>query len=33
VLKQGQTSSLIIKLNLKGNSGDIGKVQSLLNVV
>jgi hypothetical protein len=33
VLNQGQTNSLIVKLNLKGNNGDIGKVQSFLSEV
>jgi hypothetical protein len=33
VLNQGQANSLIVKLNLKGNSGDIGKVQAFLNEV
>jgi hypothetical protein len=33
VLNQGQANSLIVKLNLKGNNGDIGKVQAFLNEV
>src|SRR5262249_1081711 len=33
VLNQGQANSLIVKLNLKGNSGDIGKVQAFLQEV
>jgi hypothetical protein len=33
VLNQGQASSLIVKLNLKGNTGDIGMVQAFLNEV
>jgi hypothetical protein len=32
-LNQGQANSLIVKLNLKGNSGDIGKVQAFLQEV
>src|SRR5262249_50894466 len=31
VLNQGQANSLIVKLNLKGNNGDVGKVQAFLN--
>jgi hypothetical protein len=30
VLNKGQANALIVKLNLKGNNGDIGKVQSFL---
>jgi len=33
VLNDGQTNSLDVKLNLKDNTGDIGKVQSFLNQV
>jgi hypothetical protein len=33
VLNQGQANSLIVKLNLKGNNGDVGKVQAFLNEV
>jgi hypothetical protein len=33
VLNHGQANSLIVKLNLKGNNGDIGKVQAFLNEV
>jgi hypothetical protein len=33
VLNQGQANSLIVKLNLKGNNGDIGKVQAFLDEV
>jgi hypothetical protein len=33
VLSQGQANSLIAKLNLQGNIGDIGKVQSFFNEV
>jgi hypothetical protein len=33
VLNPGQASSLIVKLNLQGNRGDIGKVQAFLNEV
>lgn len=33
VLNQGQANSLIVKLTLKGNNGDIGKVQAFLNEV
>jgi hypothetical protein len=33
VLNRGQANSLIVKLNLKGNHGDIGKVQAFLNEV
>jgi hypothetical protein len=33
VLNQGQANSLIVKLNLKGNNGDSGKVQAFLNEV
>jgi hypothetical protein len=33
VLNQGQANSLIVKLNLQGNNGDIGKVQAFLNEV
>jgi hypothetical protein len=33
VLSQGQANSLISKLNLTGNSSDIGKVQAFLNAV
>jgi hypothetical protein len=33
VLNQGQANSLIVKLNLKGNNGDCGKVQAFLNEV
>jgi hypothetical protein len=30
VLNSGQANSLIVKLNLEGNNGDIAKVQSFL---
>jgi hypothetical protein len=33
VLNQGQANSLIVKLNLRGNNGDVGKVQAFLNEV
>jgi hypothetical protein len=33
VLNQGRATSLIVKLNLRGNSGDVGKVQAFLNEV
>jgi parallel beta-helix repeat protein len=33
VLNQGQANSLIVKLNLQGNDGDVGKVQAFLNEV
>jgi hypothetical protein len=33
VLNHGQANSLIVKLNLKGNNGDVGKVQAFLNEV
>jgi hypothetical protein len=33
VLNQGQANSLIVKLDLQGNNGDVGKVQSFLNKV
>jgi hypothetical protein len=33
VLNQGQANSLKVKLDLKGNNGDAGKVQSFLNEV
>jgi hypothetical protein len=33
VLNQGQANSLIAKLDLKGNNGDLGKVQAFLNEV
>ena len=33
VLNPGQAHSLIVKLNLHGNHGDIGKVQAFLNEV
>jgi hypothetical protein len=33
VLNGGQANSLIVKLNLKGNNGDIDKVQSFLDHV
>jgi hypothetical protein len=33
VLNGGQANSLIVKLNLKGNNGDIGKVQAFLSEV
>jgi hypothetical protein len=33
VLSQGQANSLIVKLNLKGNNGDAGKVQAFLDEV
>jgi len=33
VLNQDEANSLIVKLNLKGNNGDIGKVQAYLNEV
>jgi Cadherin domain len=33
VLNKGQANSLNVKLDLKGNDGDIGKVQSFLNEV
>ena len=33
VLNRGQANSLIVKLNLKGNHGDIGKVQAFLDEV
>ena len=33
VLNQGQANSLIVKLNLQGNNGDVGKVQAFLNEV
>jgi hypothetical protein len=33
MLNQGLVNSLIVKLNLKGNNGDIGKVQAFLNEV
>ncbi len=33
VLNSGQANSLIVKLNLKGNNGDAGKVQAFLNQV
>jgi hypothetical protein len=33
VLNGGQANALIVKLNLKGNAGDIGKVQSFLDQV
>src|SRR5262249_7768989 len=33
VLNHGQANSLIVKLNLKGNNGDIGKVQAFLDEV
>jgi hypothetical protein len=33
VLNKGQAHSLIVKLNLKGNHGDIGKVQAFLDEV
>jgi hypothetical protein len=33
VLNQGRANSLIVKLNLRGNSGDVGKVQAFLNEV
>src|SRR5262249_54404132 len=32
-LNGGQANSLIVKLNLHGNNGDIGKVQAFLNEV
>src|SRR5262249_20435556 len=32
-LNAGQANSLIVKLNLHGNNGDIGKVQSFLKEV
>jgi hypothetical protein len=33
VLNNGQANSLIVKLNLPGNNGDVGKVQAFLNEV
>jgi hypothetical protein len=33
VLNKGQANSLTVKLNLKGNNGDIGKVQAFLDEV
>src|SRR5262249_54215558 len=33
VLSHGQANSLIVKLNLKGNNGDVGKVQAFLQEV
>ena len=33
VMNQGQADSLNVKLNLKDNAGDIGKVESFLNQV
>jgi hypothetical protein len=33
VLTQGQANSLIVKVNLKGNHGDVGKVQAFLDEV
>ncbi len=33
VLNYGQANSLLVKLNLKGNAGDIGKVQSLIGQI
>lgn len=33
VLNNGQANSLIVKLNLQGNNGDVGKVQAFLNEV
>jgi hypothetical protein len=32
-LNNGQANSLIVKLNLKANNGDVGKVQAFLNEV
>ena len=32
-LNKGQANSLIVKLNVKGDNGDIGKVQAFLNEV
>jgi hypothetical protein len=32
-LNAGQANALIVKLDLKGNNGDVGKVQSFLNQV
>jgi hypothetical protein len=33
VLNKGQANSLIVKLDLKGNNGDIGKVRAFLSEV
>jgi hypothetical protein len=33
MLNPGQANSLLVKLNLKGNRGDIGRVQAFLNEV